>query len=145
MPACITGWDPPPSGLRATLWNGDLATEPGTYGLAAEGFKITATGNRNFHVAFPARASLTLSNWSTLATCRLTNGNAIVVDPVPANARARYSRLVWPQPNGPDTFGERARVLAPRSSVAYPEPRQIATGIGKATAAGGRNVPRRRS
>jgi hypothetical protein len=91
-----TGWDNPPYGITPVAWNGDLATGPGAYGPAPDGFLLTTTGHTNIPVAIQACTNLAAQTWTTIQTCRLTNGSVTLKDPNWAAHPQRFYRVSWP-------------------------------------------------
>ena len=91
-----TGWDqwvgPPP----AVLWNPQVQTGGGTFGVVANAFGFTIVGTVNIPIVIEASTNLAHPVWLPLQSCTLTNGSLHFSDPQWTNYPARLYRLRWP-------------------------------------------------
>ena len=91
-----SGWDqwvsPPP----AALWNPQVQTSDGSFGVQMNQFGFNITGTANIPLVVEACTDLGSSMWVPLQTCTLTNGSVYFSDPHWTNYSSRFYRLRSP-------------------------------------------------
>ena len=91
-----TGWGSTFAGRPALLWNPQVQTSGGTFGVRTNRLGFTITGTSNLVVVVEACTSLANPIWSPLATNTLTAGTSYFSDPDWTNYPARFYRLRSP-------------------------------------------------
>ena len=82
--------------VSAVLWNPQVQTADGSFGVKSNQFGFNITGTSNFIVMVEASSDLARPTWSPLQTITLTNGTAHFSDPQWRNYPARIYRLNMP-------------------------------------------------
>ncbi|MGO9199783.1 MAG: leucine-rich repeat domain-containing protein [Limisphaerales bacterium] len=94
-----TGWSPAWSQLLGTpirLWNPQMQTSDGRFGVMANQFGFNITGTPDLVVVVEAATDLANPTWSPVATKTLASGSAYFSDPEWTNYPARFYRLRSP-------------------------------------------------
>lgn len=89
------GWSNTFGGSPAFLWNPEVQTGDGSFGVSTNGFGFNITGTTNIPVAVEAAAGLG-GPWVTLQSAGLTNGVYYFSDPQWTSFPARFYRIAWP-------------------------------------------------
>jgi hypothetical protein len=90
--AIFDGWP----ALPTLLWNADVQTGDGSFGLSANQFGFNIFGTTNIVVVVEANTTPATTTWSPIDTITLTNGFVHFTDPQWTNYPARFYRLRWP-------------------------------------------------
>ena len=88
-----TGWGSTFAGVPAVLWNPQVQTSDGEFGLNANGFGFNITGTANISIAVEACADPTTRNWTSVQACTLTNGSIYFSDSQWTNWPTRFYRI----------------------------------------------------
>ncbi len=91
-----TGWGEALGGRPAVLWNPQVQPGDPTFGVRANCFGFTITGNTNIPILVEASAAPAGAPWFPLQSCTLTNGSLYVADPQWTNHPARFYRIRSP-------------------------------------------------
>jgi hypothetical protein len=96
-----TGWGATFGYVPLVLWNPQMQTGDGSFGVQANQFGFNITGNYNLVVVVKAASDLANPVWSPVSTNTLdtsvgTNGTSYFSDPQWANYPARFYRLCLP-------------------------------------------------
>jgi hypothetical protein len=84
------------SGLPAVLWNPQIQTGDGSFGISNNQFGFNITGTANIPVMVEACTNLASPVWTPLQTLTLTSGPFHFSDPQWTNYPARYYRISSP-------------------------------------------------
>jgi hypothetical protein len=76
-----TGWYTPFGGLPAVLWNAQMQTSGGSFGVRTNRFGFNITGTSNLVIVVEACTNLANPTWSPLQTITLTGGPVYFSDP----------------------------------------------------------------
>jgi hypothetical protein len=94
------GWDTfnTHSGLNfpAVLWNAQVQTGDGNFGVRTNRFGFTITGTANIPIVVEACTNLVCPAWTPLQSCTMTNGSISFCDSQWTNYRARFYHIRWP-------------------------------------------------
>lgn len=88
-----TGWGPTFGGAPTMLWNPQVQTGDGSFGIGTNGFGFTITGTSNLVIVVEASPALADPAWSALSTNTLTGGSSYFSDSQWTNYPARFYRL----------------------------------------------------
>jgi len=91
-----TGWGPTFGGRPAVLWNPQVQTSDGSFGVQANQFGFTITGTSGLVIVVEACTNLVNPVWSALGTTTLTGGSSYFSDPQWTNYPTRLYRLRSP-------------------------------------------------
>ena len=91
-----TGWSNTFAGVPAVLWNPQIQTADGNFGLRGNHFGFNITGTTSIPIAVQACSNLANPVWTSLTNGTLTNGSFHFSDPVPANNSPRFYRICAP-------------------------------------------------
>ena len=94
--AGTTGWGATFGERPTTLWNAQVETRDGNFGVRTNRFGFTITGIANIPIVVEACTNLGSVAWTALQTCTLTNGSIYFCDPQWADHPARYYRVRCP-------------------------------------------------
>ena len=89
-------WGATFGGRPALLWNPQIQTGDASFGMQANQFGFTITGNSNLPVVVEACADLAHPVWSPLQSFTLTDGSFQFSDSESALHPRRFYRLHWP-------------------------------------------------
>jgi hypothetical protein len=84
------------NGFHVALWNPQVQTNDGTFGVRSNQFGFNVTGTPGIPVAVEACTNLAGNAWTALQTCTLTNGSMYFSDQQWTNYPARFYRLHSP-------------------------------------------------
>jgi hypothetical protein len=84
------------AGLPAVLWNPQVQTSDGSFGVRTNRFGFNITGTTNIPIVVEACTNLTSPVWTTLQSCNLTNGSLYFSDPQWTNYPSRFYRIRSP-------------------------------------------------
>ena len=90
------GWDVPFADLSTVLWNPQVQTGDGSFGVLSNHFGFNTTGTTNIPVVVEACPNLTLADWTPLQSCVITNGSIYFSDPAWTNYPTRLYRIRSP-------------------------------------------------
>ena len=82
--------------VPAVLWNPQIQTGGGNFGVGTNGFGFNITGTANIPMVIEACTDLANSAWFALQSCTLTNGSLYFSDPEWTNYLGRFYRLRSP-------------------------------------------------
>jgi hypothetical protein len=91
-----TGWEATYGGRPTALWNPQIATTDGTFGVGPSGFGFIVVGTTNIPIVIHACTNLTYPDWIPLHHCTLTNGSVYFSDPDWTDHPARFYTIRWP-------------------------------------------------
>ena len=96
-----TGWGPTTFGgnvppVEMVLWNPQVQTGDGKFGVQNNEFGFDITGTTNIPIVLEAATNLTAAPWTALQSCTLTNGSAYFSDPNWTNYPSRFYRIRSP-------------------------------------------------
>ena len=91
-----TGWTTTFAGAPALLWQLQIQTAPGTFGLHTNQFGFMIIGTTNLAVVVEGTTGLINSNWQPVQTNVLTGGASYFSDPQWTNYTGRFYRLRSP-------------------------------------------------
>jgi hypothetical protein len=91
-----TGWSNAFDGLPAVLWNPQVQTNDGSFGVLTNQFGFNITGNSNLVVVVEACTNLASPVWQPLQTNTLAGSPSYFSDPAWTNYAARFYRLRSP-------------------------------------------------
>ena len=91
-----TGWEPTFSQQPTMLWNPQVQTGDGSFGVGPNGFGFNITGTPDIPIVIEANTSLASSAWVPMQSCTLTNGSIYFSDPQWANYSGRSYRIRSP-------------------------------------------------
>jgi hypothetical protein len=92
----ITDWHTPSGGAPAILWNPQVQTGGGSFGVQTNQFGFTITATTNLVIVVEACTDPGNPVWSPLATNTLTGGSSYFTDPQWTNYPGRFYRLRSP-------------------------------------------------
>jgi hypothetical protein len=95
LPA-TTGWDKWVSPPEAVLWNPEIQTTDGNFGVRSNHFGFNITGTANIPIVVAACTNPATPTWFPLQTCTITNGSIYFSDPDWTNYPARLYRIRSP-------------------------------------------------
>jgi hypothetical protein len=92
-----TGWDSfaASTGIPTALWNPQVQTSDGSFGIQSNRFGFKITGATNIPIVVEACTNLG-SAWTLLQTCTVTNGSIFFSDSQWSDYPGRYYRLRSP-------------------------------------------------
>src|SRR5262249_20493337 len=90
------GWTTTFAGRPALLWNPQIQTGAGIFGVQSNQFRFTITGTTNIPMVVEASANLTNGPWLALQRITLSNGSVSFSDPQWTNYSTRFYRLRAP-------------------------------------------------
>jgi hypothetical protein len=91
-----TNWTNPWQGRPTLLWDPQVRTKDGSFGVRTNRFGFTITGATNIPLIVEACTNLSSGSWTALQTCTLTNGSIYFSDPSWMNYPARFYRIRSP-------------------------------------------------
>jgi BspA type Leucine rich repeat region (6 copies) len=91
-----SGWGPTYSGRPTMLWNPQVQTTDGSFGVVQNQFGFNIAGTPDIPLAIEASAALAAASWIPLQTCTLTNGLLYFSDPQWTNYSKRFYRIRSP-------------------------------------------------
>ena len=92
-----TGWEVPfAEGLLPVLWNPQVQTNDGRFGVGTNGFGFTITGSSDLVIVVEACTNLAHPAWFAVGTNTLSNGSSYFSDPDWTNYPARLYRFRSP-------------------------------------------------
>ena len=91
-----SGWSSPFVGCTAVLWNPQMLTSNGNFGVQTNRFGFDITGTPNIPLVVEASSDLAGASWNALLACTLTNGSIYFSDPYSTNYPTRYYRIRSP-------------------------------------------------
>ncbi len=91
-----TGWGTTFGGRPAVLWNPQVLTRDGSFGVRNNAFGFNITGTTNIPIVVEGTADLASHVWVPLQSCTITNGSIYFGDPQWTNYPARYYRIRSP-------------------------------------------------
>ena len=83
-------------GLPAVLWNPEVRTTDGSFGVRENRFGFNITGTADIPVIIEAATSLAARSWVPLQSCTLTNGLIYFGDAQWTNFPGRFYRIRSP-------------------------------------------------
>jgi hypothetical protein len=89
-------WGSTFGGRPAVLWNPQVQTSDGSFGVQTNGFGFTIAGTSNLVIVVEACTNLANSVWSAVSTNTLTGGSSYFSDPQWTNYPSRLYRLRSP-------------------------------------------------
>jgi BspA type Leucine rich repeat region (6 copies)/Concanavalin A-like lectin/glucanases superfamily len=85
------------SGVKpAVLWNAQVQTGDGNFGVRTNCFDFTITGTADIPIVVEACTNLASPTWTTLQSCCVTNGSIRFSDPQWTNHTTRFYHVRWP-------------------------------------------------
>ncbi len=91
-----TGWSNSFSGFTAKLWNPEVQTDDGSFGIWSGRFGFNVAGTVDIPITIEASIDCSAGNWNALQTCTLTNGSVYFSDPLWTNYPSRFYRIRSP-------------------------------------------------
>lgn len=91
-----SGWDTNLGGLSTVLWNPQIQTDSGSFGVRTNRFGFNITGNTGLQVVVLACTNAAQAAWVRVDTNTLTDGSAYFSDPAWTNYPWRFYRLSLP-------------------------------------------------
>lgn len=91
-----SGWTQTLGGLRTVLWNAQIQTSSGAFGVGTNGFGFTITGTSNLVIVVEGCTNLSAPAWFPLRTNVLATGRVYFSDPAWRSSRRRFYRLRSP-------------------------------------------------
>jgi hypothetical protein len=91
-----TGWGPTFAGYPTVLWNPQLQTHDGKFGVRTNRFGFNIAGTAGIPLVVETATNLTGAAWTTLQNCTLTNGSIYFSDPQWTNYPRRFYRIRSP-------------------------------------------------
>ena len=91
-----TGWSNTYSGRPTVLWNPQIQTGDGSFGVQNNQFGFNITGTSNIPIVVEACANLASPVWIALQSLTLTNGLFYFSEPLQTNGSGRYYRISSP-------------------------------------------------
>ena len=91
-----TGWEATYAGRPALLWNPQVQTTDGSFGVRQNQFGFNIAGTPGIPLAIEASSDLASASWIPLQTCTLTNGLFYFSDAQWTNYPARFYRIRSP-------------------------------------------------
>ena len=95
LPGTI-GWGPNYAGRPAVLWNPQVQTTDGSFGVRQNHFGFNIAGTPGIPLVIEASAELAAATWTPLHACTLTNGLLYFSDPQWTNHPTRFYRIRSP-------------------------------------------------
>jgi hypothetical protein len=83
-------------GFPVALWNPQLQTSNGSFGVKGNQFGFSITGTTNIPIVVEGCTNLANASWTALQSCTLTNGSIYFSDAKWTNYPARFYRLRFP-------------------------------------------------
>lgn len=90
------GWGPTIGPLPTRLWNPQIQSSDGGFGVRTKGFGFNIAGTPDIPFVIEASSSLAAAGWVPLQTLTLTNGLVAFTDPTWMNWPSRFYRLRSP-------------------------------------------------
>ena len=90
-----TGWSTNFAGLLTALWQPQVLTTDGSFGVRTNQFRFNINWASGMTVAVEACTNLTNPTWTPIITNTLTSGSAYFSDPQWKNYPSRFYRLRW--------------------------------------------------
>lgn len=90
------GWGATYAAQPALLWNPQIQTSDGGFGVRPSGFGFNLTGTPDIPVVIEAGINPSVESWTLLQSCTLTNGLLYVSDPRWTNYASRFYRVRSP-------------------------------------------------
>ncbi len=91
-----SGWGPTYAGRPTMLWNPQVQTTEGSFGVQQNRFGFNIAGTPDIPLVVEGSADLAATSWIPLQTCNLTNGLLYFSDPQWTNYSARFYRIQSP-------------------------------------------------
>jgi hypothetical protein len=91
-----TGWGPAFDGCPTVLWNPQIQTADGSFGVRQNRFGFNVTGTPGIPLIIEASTGLATGSWIPLQSCTLTNGLLYFGDPQWTNYPGRLYRIRSP-------------------------------------------------
>ena len=91
-----TGWGSTFAGRPTVLWNPQVQTHDGSFGVHSNNFGFTITGTANIPIAVEGCTNLASASWTPLQTCTLTNGSIYFSDSQWTTYPGRFYRIRSP-------------------------------------------------
>ncbi|HTL55055.1 MAG TPA: leucine-rich repeat protein [Candidatus Limnocylindrales bacterium] len=91
-----SGWGPTYAGRPTVLWNPQVQTEDGSFGVRQNQFGFNIAGTADIPLVVEATVDLAATSWKPLQTCTLTNGLLYFSDPQWKNYPERLYRIRSP-------------------------------------------------
>ena len=93
-----TGWSAFATnvGVPTVLWNPQMQTGDGSFGVQNNQFGFDITGTTNIPIVVEAATNLADASWTALQSCKLTNGLVYFSDPDWTNYPSRFYRIRSP-------------------------------------------------
>ena len=91
-----SGWGPSYAGRPAVLWNPQVQTTDGSFGVRQNQFGFDIAGTLDIPLVIEASTALAPASWLPLQTCTLTNGLLYFSDPQWTNYSKRFYRIRSP-------------------------------------------------
>ncbi len=95
-----SGWGSTFAGLPTVLWNPQIQTNAGSFGISNNQFGFNITNTNNLTVEVEVCTNLASRVWTPLQTVTLTNGSFYFSEPFQANSPARFYGLGLPDSGG---------------------------------------------
>ena len=91
-----SGWGPSYAGRPAVLWNPQVQTADGSFGVRQNQFGFNIAGTPDIPFVVEASAQVSAAPWTLLQACTLTNGLLYFSDPQWTNYPGRFYRIRSP-------------------------------------------------
>jgi len=91
-----SGWGPSYAGRPAVLWNPQVQTTDGSFGVRQNQFGFNIAGTPDIPLVIEASVDLAAGPWTSLQACTLTNGLLYFSDPQWTNYSKRFYRIRSP-------------------------------------------------
>ena len=91
-----SGWEPTYAGRPAMLWNPQMQTTDGSFGVQQNQFGFNIAGTPDIPLVIEAGGDLATASWIPLQTCTLTNGLFYFSDPQWTDHPERFYRIRSP-------------------------------------------------
>jgi hypothetical protein len=91
-----SGWGPTFGGRPTALWNPQVPTNDGSFGLRQNQFGFNIAGTPDIPLVIEASTDVAARSWVALQNCTLTNGSVYFSDPQWTNYPSRFYRIRSP-------------------------------------------------
>lgn len=91
-----TGWGNSIDGITPLLWNPQIVTNGGNFGLNAGEVGFSINGTAGIPITISASTNLDAGAWTAVQSCTLTNGSIYFADPASSGYSNRFYTILFP-------------------------------------------------